>query len=157
MGWWRYRIPGLGQVEFGRYVDTLYEGGFDGVLSVEHEDPVWGGSLTWWMRAFGSPTTTSAGWWCDDQLWDDVEKRVHCHEMGGAMIGTIVSIGPSDTLDRSRASTVAEKAGPVFEGMPGLRSKVFMWDEQAATVTNVYVWQSEEAAGRSSRQTWCNR
>jgi len=22
----------------------LYEGGFDGVLSVEHEDPVWGGS-----------------------------------------------------------------------------------------------------------------
>jgi sugar phosphate isomerase/epimerase len=25
-------------------VDTLYEGGFDGVLSVEHEDPVWGGA-----------------------------------------------------------------------------------------------------------------
>ena len=44
MGWWRYRIPGLGQVDFRRYVDTLYEGGFDGVLSVEHEDPVWGGS-----------------------------------------------------------------------------------------------------------------
>ena len=31
-------------VDFGRYVDTLYEGGFNGVLSVEHEDPVWGGS-----------------------------------------------------------------------------------------------------------------
>jgi sugar phosphate isomerase/epimerase len=44
MGWWRYRIPGLGAVDFRRYVDTLYEGGFDGVLSVEHEDPVWGGS-----------------------------------------------------------------------------------------------------------------
>ena len=44
MGWWRYRIPGLGQVDFGAYVDTLYEGGFDGVLSVEHEDPVWGGT-----------------------------------------------------------------------------------------------------------------
>ena len=44
MGWWRYRIPGLGQVDFGRYVDALYEGGFDGVLSVEHEDPVWGGT-----------------------------------------------------------------------------------------------------------------
>ena len=25
-------------------VDSLYEGGFDGVLSVEHEDPVWGGT-----------------------------------------------------------------------------------------------------------------
>ena len=44
MGWWRYRIPGLGEVDFRRYVDALYEGGFDGVLSVEHEDPVWGGT-----------------------------------------------------------------------------------------------------------------
>jgi len=44
IGWWRYRIPGLGDVDFRRYVDTLYEGGFDGVLSVEHEDPVWGGT-----------------------------------------------------------------------------------------------------------------
>jgi sugar phosphate isomerase/epimerase len=44
MGWWRYRVPGLGQVDFRGYVDALYEGGFDGVLSVEHEDPVWGGS-----------------------------------------------------------------------------------------------------------------
>jgi len=43
VGWWRYRVPGLGQVDWLRVVDTLYEGGFDGVLSVEHEDPVWGG------------------------------------------------------------------------------------------------------------------
>jgi sugar phosphate isomerase/epimerase len=43
-GWWRYRVPGLGSVDFPRIVDVLYEGGFDGVLSVEHEDPVWSGS-----------------------------------------------------------------------------------------------------------------
>ncbi|MBZ4017661.1 sugar phosphate isomerase/epimerase family protein [Streptomyces purpurogeneiscleroticus] len=43
-GWWRYRVPGLGQVDWQRIVDVLYEGGFDGVLSVEHEDPVWGGT-----------------------------------------------------------------------------------------------------------------
>ena len=42
-GWWRYRMPGLGQIDWPRFVDALYEGGFDGVLSVEHEDPVWGG------------------------------------------------------------------------------------------------------------------
>jgi sugar phosphate isomerase/epimerase len=42
-GWWRYRIPGLGQVDWRRLIDALYEGGFDGVVSVEHEDPVWGG------------------------------------------------------------------------------------------------------------------
>lgn len=44
VGWWRYRVPGLGQIEWVRIVDALYEGGFDGVLSVEHEDPVWGGT-----------------------------------------------------------------------------------------------------------------
>lgn len=44
MGWWRYRLPGSGEVDFRRYLDTLYEGGFDGVLSVEHEDPIWGGT-----------------------------------------------------------------------------------------------------------------
>jgi sugar phosphate isomerase/epimerase len=44
VGWWRYRVPGLGEVNWRRVVDALYEGGFDGVLSVEHEDPVWGGT-----------------------------------------------------------------------------------------------------------------
>ncbi len=44
VGWWRYRVPGLGQVDWRAVVDALYEGGFEGVLSVEHEDPVWGGT-----------------------------------------------------------------------------------------------------------------
>jgi sugar phosphate isomerase/epimerase len=44
MGWWRYRMPGLGQVDFPAYVEALREGGFDGVLSIEHEDPLYGGS-----------------------------------------------------------------------------------------------------------------
>ena len=44
VGWWRYRVPGLGVVDWRRVVDTLYEGGYDGAVSVEHEDPVWGGS-----------------------------------------------------------------------------------------------------------------
>ena len=44
VGWWRYRVPGLGEVDWVRVVDALYEGGFTGVLSVEHEDPVWGGT-----------------------------------------------------------------------------------------------------------------
>lgn len=44
VGWWRYRVPGLGQVDWRGVVDALYEHGFDGVLSVEHEDPIWGGT-----------------------------------------------------------------------------------------------------------------
>ncbi len=42
-GWWRYRIPGLGDVEWGRLVDALHQAGYQGVVSVEHEDPVWSG------------------------------------------------------------------------------------------------------------------
>lgn len=44
VGWWRYRVPGLGQVDWLHLIDALYAGGFDGVLSIEHEDPVWGGT-----------------------------------------------------------------------------------------------------------------
>jgi sugar phosphate isomerase/epimerase len=44
MGWWRYRVPGLGQVDWRAVVDRLYEHGYTGTLSVEHEDPVWGGT-----------------------------------------------------------------------------------------------------------------
>ncbi|WP_283139411.1 sugar phosphate isomerase/epimerase family protein [Rhizohabitans arisaemae] len=43
-GWWRYRIPGLGQIDWPTLVDTLRENGFDGVVSVEHEDPQLSGS-----------------------------------------------------------------------------------------------------------------
>jgi len=44
MGWWRYRVPGRGIVDWPRIIDRFYEAGFDGTLSVEHEDPIWSGS-----------------------------------------------------------------------------------------------------------------
>lgn len=43
---YRYRVPGLGKVDWRAIVDTLYQVGFDGVLSVEHEDPVWSGDTS---------------------------------------------------------------------------------------------------------------
>jgi sugar phosphate isomerase/epimerase len=43
-GWWRYRIPGRGQVDWTALITTLSASGYDGVVSVEHEDPVWSGS-----------------------------------------------------------------------------------------------------------------
>lgn len=45
VGWWRYRVPGRGQVDWRGVIDALDEGGFTGHLAVEHEDPVWGGTL----------------------------------------------------------------------------------------------------------------
>ena len=37
-GWWRYVIPGFGSIEWGKYIARLRRAGYDGVLSIEHED-----------------------------------------------------------------------------------------------------------------------
>ncbi len=42
--WWRYRVPGLGEINWKKIVSNLYEIGYDGVISIEHEDPVWEGT-----------------------------------------------------------------------------------------------------------------
>jgi len=44
-GWWRYRMPGSGEIDWGSVIRTLQEYGYDDVLSIEHEDPVWEGSV----------------------------------------------------------------------------------------------------------------
>jgi heme-degrading monooxygenase HmoA len=62
------------------------------------------------------------------------------------MMGVIVTLGPDKDLNRERATLVAEQDGPMFRGMDGLLSKVFMWNDVTETVINTYVWDSEEAA-----------
>lgn len=37
-GWWRYVIPGFGNIDWGEYIAHLRMNGYDGVLSIEHED-----------------------------------------------------------------------------------------------------------------------
>lgn len=37
-GWWRYVIPGLGVIRWGEYLAALRRNGYNGVLSIEHED-----------------------------------------------------------------------------------------------------------------------
>ena len=41
-GWFRYRLPGYGIIDWASYVSTLHEIGYDGPLTIEHEDNVWG-------------------------------------------------------------------------------------------------------------------
>lgn len=43
-GWWQYRIPGLGSIDWRKLIATLVDAGYDSVLSIEHEDPVWAGN-----------------------------------------------------------------------------------------------------------------
>jgi sugar phosphate isomerase/epimerase len=37
-GWWRYTLPGYGRIRWGEFISALREVGYDGVLSIEHED-----------------------------------------------------------------------------------------------------------------------
>jgi sugar phosphate isomerase/epimerase len=37
-GWWRYVLPGYGRIRWGEFITTLRLAGYDGVLSIEHED-----------------------------------------------------------------------------------------------------------------------
>ena len=52
MGWQVPRLPGLGEVDWSRFVAALYAVGYDGVLSVEHEDRGFEGSPELVERGF---------------------------------------------------------------------------------------------------------
>lgn len=43
--WYRYRLPGLGSLDWGRLLCSLQAIGYEGTISIEHEDPVWCGSI----------------------------------------------------------------------------------------------------------------
>lgn len=46
-GWWRFRIPGWGDVDWQGFVGALLDVGYDGCVDVEHEDPVFHGPRYW--------------------------------------------------------------------------------------------------------------
>jgi sugar phosphate isomerase/epimerase len=41
--WWRYRIPGMGSVPWREFFSVLQDVGYAGGMSVEQEDPLYGG------------------------------------------------------------------------------------------------------------------
>ena len=61
------------------------------------------------------------------------------------MIAVFVTF-EGEGLDAERVRKVASEARPMFEGMAGLRNKLFTLDEPQHRATNVYVWDSEDAA-----------
>ena len=40
--WWRYRIPGMGCINWAEFFSILQDAGYQGAMSVEHEDPLYG-------------------------------------------------------------------------------------------------------------------
>ena len=61
------------------------------------------------------------------------------------MIAVFVTF-ESDSLEEARVRKVAAEARQMFEGMASLRNKFFTLDEKKNRATNVYVWESEDAA-----------
>jgi sugar phosphate isomerase/epimerase len=41
--WWRYRIPGMGAINWREFFSVLQDVGYEGAMSVEQEDPLYGG------------------------------------------------------------------------------------------------------------------
>ena len=62
------------------------------------------------------------------------------------MVGVIVTFRYGADFDAAKIRKVAEVARERFEGMPGLRSKVFTLNAEAREATNFYVWDAESAA-----------
>jgi heme-degrading monooxygenase HmoA len=62
------------------------------------------------------------------------------------MIGVSVVFDYNGDFDRSRVVEVAKNARKMFEGLPGLRFKVFTVDDKQQQAMNFYVWDSQEAA-----------
>jgi sugar phosphate isomerase/epimerase len=42
-GWWRYRLPGLGSIDWHTFLGQLREVGYKGDIAIEHEDPLYEG------------------------------------------------------------------------------------------------------------------
>src|SRR5690349_15428625 len=62
------------------------------------------------------------------------------------MIAVFVSFKFEDGVDGEAVTAIAQRAQGQFAGMPGLRSKAFTFDVESGEATNVYVWESEDAA-----------
>lgn len=62
------------------------------------------------------------------------------------MIGVIVTFCYGETFDEQAVRKIAETARARFEGMKGLRSKVFTFNSEKREAANFYVWDTEDAA-----------
>ena len=62
------------------------------------------------------------------------------------MVGVVVEFQYADEFDPARVAAIAHEARGRFEGMPGLRQKAFTVDVGRRRATNVYLWESEQAA-----------
>jgi hypothetical protein len=64
------------------------------------------------------------------------------------MIGVSVTFNYDGNFDRTRVEKVAANSRSMFEGMVGLRSKAYSFDEKHQRAMNFYLWESRDVAER---------
>jgi hypothetical protein len=63
-----------------------------------------------------------------------------------AMIAVFVTFRYGSEFDEARVRKIADGARAKFEGMPGLRHKIFTVQPEKREATNCYLWDSEATA-----------
>lgn len=61
-GWWRYRLPGLGEVDWRRFLDRARELGFAGTLAIDHADATYRENLDAMKAGLGLSRRLLAQW-----------------------------------------------------------------------------------------------
>jgi hypothetical protein len=64
------------------------------------------------------------------------------------MIAVFVTFRYADDFSAATLQQLAENSRTMFEGMPGLRSKLFSVSPGLRQARNIYVWDDPEAARR---------
>jgi hypothetical protein len=62
------------------------------------------------------------------------------------MVAVFVTFRYGNDFNEAKVRKIAQEASGKFQGMPQLRSKAFTVRPEARSATNVYVWESEDAA-----------
>jgi len=62
------------------------------------------------------------------------------------MVAVFVTFRYGIDFNEAKVRKIAQEASGKFQGMPQLRSKAFTVRPEARSATNVYVWESEDAA-----------
>jgi hypothetical protein len=76
-----------------------------------------------------------------------LSARAQCFPPDGDnMIGVFVTFKYGNEFSEASLRKIAEGARAKFENMPALLYKVFTVDAEARNATNLYVWESDEAA-----------
>ena len=99
-------------------------------------------------RATGAPPTLSIAAWSSYVASKIIEKIAHqlIKKPEKKMITAIVTYKPDPSKTMEDVNNAFKNSIPLFSSVPGLKKKIYCFDEEAFQGTSVYLWESKEAA-----------